>query len=588
MNESIATSTAENQAPTRTRRSKFFVCMSALLLIIMLAGFAETLYLRAYLEQPDMPMHLYVHGVVLTAWYLLFLAQTSLVASHRTDLHRRLGVIGAVLAVGVVAVSVATLVARSQSIYALGFDEPTRLPAGNLLTVIAFSTCVVAAITLRHRSAAHKRLMLIASISIIGPALDRLARFPPLNEFFGVAFAWFPAPPEIAFAAVANLSLLLVVVPLYDFVSERRLHRGTVGGLLCVFVAAPALSAALTLGGVWQYFVSSEAHPLGLRAQAVAAGGDFSTAHRLLDEAITIDPEFTMAYGMKAQLYRVNLLHNIQRGNLDSAELESLMLQNARRVSALSPHAKILDSFLAVTHMYSWRWKEAEAALERARAQGWAGLGYEHVNSMFKSLTGDHEEGIQVAREFRNFKPDSPSFHQQLSTRYMWAGNLDAAIVEMGEASRLAPENVFHYEDLALMEAVRGNTGDAQRWLTRADQLSSGGVEFSASRLASRVYVYGRLGETDEALRRFKLFETWAATNLVGTGDWAIAYLGIGDYQRARVWLERGAQNASTRQPDAGFWNLVHLSINWINDPILERSDFADLRSRILPTGQTP
>lgn len=75
-------------------RSKFFLVMSGVLLATVLIGFSPTLYLRAYFEPREIPSYLYVHGTVLTAWFLLFLVQTSLVASIRTDVHRRLAACG--------------------------------------------------------------------------------------------------------------------------------------------------------------------------------------------------------------------------------------------------------------------------------------------------------------------------------------------------------------------------------------------------------------------------------------------------------------------------------------------------------------
>jgi hypothetical protein len=58
---------------------------------------------------PNGPAHgapetiFYVHGVVFAAWFLLLLVQPSLVTAGRVDLHRRLGLLGAALAVAVAA-----------------------------------------------------------------------------------------------------------------------------------------------------------------------------------------------------------------------------------------------------------------------------------------------------------------------------------------------------------------------------------------------------------------------------------------------------------------------------------------------------
>ncbi len=89
-----------------TRRSKVFAAMSALLVLFVFAGFARTFYLKAFFEVPELPSHLYVHGFVLTAWFLLLFCQTWLVATNRVKIHRQLGLLGVPLAVGVVLVSV--------------------------------------------------------------------------------------------------------------------------------------------------------------------------------------------------------------------------------------------------------------------------------------------------------------------------------------------------------------------------------------------------------------------------------------------------------------------------------------------------
>jgi hypothetical protein len=66
--------------------------MAALLLATVLVGFAPSFFLRAYFGTPPLPMYLQLHGVVLTAWFLLFFVQTSLIASHKPSSpigHRR-------------------------------------------------------------------------------------------------------------------------------------------------------------------------------------------------------------------------------------------------------------------------------------------------------------------------------------------------------------------------------------------------------------------------------------------------------------------------------------------------------------------
>ena len=75
-------------------QSKFFLGMSIVLLLFVLSGFAPTLYLRAFFDVPPIPASIYLHGGILTGWFVWLVVQTSLVQTARTATHRRLGVVG--------------------------------------------------------------------------------------------------------------------------------------------------------------------------------------------------------------------------------------------------------------------------------------------------------------------------------------------------------------------------------------------------------------------------------------------------------------------------------------------------------------
>jgi hypothetical protein len=234
----------------RHRGRNFFVAMSAVLLAAVLVGFARTLYLRPFLGLPVMPAYLYVHGVVLTAWFLLLPMQVLSVRRDRTPLHRRVGPFGAVLAVAVAAISLLTLARR----VAPFMDEAPFAAFGNLMSVMAFLSCVGIALLLRHRPEAHKRLMLLGSIVITGPALDRMARLPALANLLEPFLPDALSQPGVAFAMLATPSLMLAVVG-YDLLTRRRPHPATLGGILAIFGLAPAVSAALMYSGAWSAFV---------------------------------------------------------------------------------------------------------------------------------------------------------------------------------------------------------------------------------------------------------------------------------------------------------------------------------------------
>jgi len=230
--------------------------MSTLFLAVALVGFSRSFYLRTPFEFPELPVHLYVHGTVLTAWIVLAFAQPWLINFRRTSVHRQLGIAGAALAIGVVITGVWTVVMRDAPL----IDEfPIRAPiraAGNIASLIMFSTCVTLGIFFRHRPATHKRLMLCASMPALAPALDRLARIPWLNEFFGEYLYWFPDEPGggAAFALLSFLFLLFTVVA-NDVVTKRRVQSGTLWGLFAILIIAPATTFVIVASGAWVAFV---------------------------------------------------------------------------------------------------------------------------------------------------------------------------------------------------------------------------------------------------------------------------------------------------------------------------------------------
>lgn len=213
--------------------------MSGVLFLVLVAGFAPTLYLRAFFDVPPIPIYLYVHGAVITCWFLWLITQTSLVAIGRTDVHRRIGFGGAVLALAVVFAGPMATMGMVPRLPAMGLDLETNIYFitwvvwGNFISVSAFAVLVLAGILLRRQSDVHKRLMLLASLSIISPALARIAFWP--------VFEWIE---EIPFVVSGSL-VLLATLGIHDLIVNKRLHKATiVGGVIVVVtIFAPLVIA---------------------------------------------------------------------------------------------------------------------------------------------------------------------------------------------------------------------------------------------------------------------------------------------------------------------------------------------------------
>ena len=129
------------------------------------------------------------------------------------------------------------------TLVAAGFDIESNIAVAsaiiwsNLASLFAFTVLVASAVACRRRAETHKRLMLLASISIIQPALARIARWPAVEEL-GVHFL---------VLAVGGSFLFVFALAAYDVISRRGVHRATLaGGTL--FIGAKLLGIVVIAG----------------------------------------------------------------------------------------------------------------------------------------------------------------------------------------------------------------------------------------------------------------------------------------------------------------------------------------------------
>jgi hypothetical protein len=225
----VTLATMEGNRRWRTDR-RFFMGMAIATAIVAFIGFAPTYYLKPLYSAPALSPLVHLHGFLMTAWIVLLGAQTYLVRVRRTDLHRRLGVGGAILAALIATVTVLTAIAAVRA----GRISPGRLaiPFG---TVVQFLAFVGAAVALRRTPEAHKRLMLIATTVFLTASVGRWKFVYPVAGAFGV---------------YAVTDLLVVAMVIYDLVTRRRVHPALVWGGLGL-VAAQFLQERLGHTDTW-------------------------------------------------------------------------------------------------------------------------------------------------------------------------------------------------------------------------------------------------------------------------------------------------------------------------------------------------
>ena len=232
---------ATPRVPTRVNDRRLYILAAILTPLIVLAGFARTYYLKPFFNTPDIAGRIvHLHGIVMTAWVLLFVAQISLVATRRTKIHQRLGVLGGVLAALVVIVGVLTALYAAARAPSLGPPELGFLiiPLGDMLV---FSILIGLALYFRRKLDVHKRLMLLAAINLLTPAIARI----PLDFIINGG--------PLVFFGLTDLCLLACVV--FDTFKHRRLHPVFLWGTIFVIAMQP-LRLLLAVTQTWMGFAA--------------------------------------------------------------------------------------------------------------------------------------------------------------------------------------------------------------------------------------------------------------------------------------------------------------------------------------------
>lgn len=213
----------------------FFSTYVVVIAAVIIAGFVPSFYLRGVVEPraPLAPLRpdIVVHGVISTAFLLVFPLQAWLIASGRRALHMKLGNWGFALgAAFLLSLYVVTAFSHHQAPTDIPGVTPAMFSAPSLFAVFAAAVLLALAWKKRFDGQAHKRLMVTLACLIAGPGIARLPGVPP---------------PPAAFVVVDGI-IVAATLPLlaWDLVTRGRPHWATLAGMAAILLmfAATVLS----------------------------------------------------------------------------------------------------------------------------------------------------------------------------------------------------------------------------------------------------------------------------------------------------------------------------------------------------------
>jgi hypothetical protein len=177
----------------------------------------------------------------MTLWCIGFIVQTWLIEARRVRVHQRLGLSMAALAAMVVLLGeILTLngVVREGRLHQIGKFH--YLLGINSVNLLLFAVLVGLGIAFRRKPDLHKRLMVLAAVTLLAPAVARIV----------LLFTHKALPQFLAFYAC-----FLVCVTV-DTVRHRRLHPVFAIGALIV-IAAFQSSYLIVLTPAWMKMVTA-------------------------------------------------------------------------------------------------------------------------------------------------------------------------------------------------------------------------------------------------------------------------------------------------------------------------------------------
>ncbi len=220
----------QTRAKSRSGRRDYFAVTSLILMALTLVAFGDNLFTDVGQPSNSDPKFI-VHGLISGAWVIMLVVQSWLVRAGNVALHRRLGITGFAIAVGVTLSTIWVFIAVWK-----GWAAMTPEVRANRLLLPSFALFVAYAYAQRRRPDWHKRLIFVGTFFMLEPVLARC--YDPLlvplmrgMTTTQVDDAFLP----VLFAAWLAFFVSLIV---HDLLTLRHIHR----------VSAVAL---LWFGGVW-------------------------------------------------------------------------------------------------------------------------------------------------------------------------------------------------------------------------------------------------------------------------------------------------------------------------------------------------
>ena len=276
-----------------------------------------------------------------------------------------------------------------------------------------------------------------------------------------------------------------------------------------------------------------EAYVAGRHQLELVSQESLPRAIKLFEEAIALDPKFFDAFIARSDAYRqlfgyfeppINMLQKVVDSIAEAQELR--------------PDSAEAWSSLGLTYVMAWRWKDAWIALNKAKRRDPTLAQTELGFALYYSGIGEAEKVKRALAEAERLDP--------LNVEMADWGNWALFMVGESKAAReWVDKQMRQHPDVGILVSGAGVGAYIAGDLERAVQLLERGAQLDPSPIALIMLsqAYGFSGQKDKVLPL--LAKVASAGTYVCPYESAVAYLSLGDEERAMTWFDEAVAKRS-------------------------------------------
>ncbi len=287
---------------------------------------------------------------------------------------------------------------------------------------------------------------------------------------------------------------------------------------------------------------------------------------QLFQQAVTLDPAHSAAYGRLARGYYYFLFFSI----LPPKHAYDLLNAAVDRTLALDPESAEAYGFRALGRLYyDWDWAGAEADFRRALDLNPNHAELRHLFAHYLMVVNQGNEGLVECRGAVERDPLGLILTACLGWHCLFSREYGAAVDPTLRALRMDPQLFFAHLILGWVYQQQGRLDEAIASY-RTAVTNSAGMPLA---IAALVHALGISGQVTEARQLLEALERRGRTAYVSAYDVAAMNVGLGDHEGAFAALDRAVNE------HASF--LIHIEWDPRFDALRVDPRFDDVMQRI-------